>query len=87
MNNDLISRGDLRNNRPEFMNEKIVRDTKYQTAKDRTYAKAWNTCNSYWLDIIANAPTVEAYSFEQVQELVKLNRQFAQEIEKTDMRR
>ncbi len=30
---------------------------------------------------IANAPTVEAYPFEQVQELVKLNQQFAQEIE------
>ena len=32
-------------------------------------------------DIIDNAPTVEAYPFEQVQELVKLNQQFAQEIE------
>lgn len=31
--------------------------------------------------IIDNAPTVEAYPFEQVQELVKLNQQFAQEIE------
>ena len=30
---------------------------------------------------IDNAPTVEAYPFEQVQELVKLNQQFAQEIE------
>ena len=30
---------------------------------------------------IANAPTIEAYSFEQLQELVKLNQQFAQEIE------
>lgn len=32
-------------------------------------------------ETIDNAPTVEAYSFEQVQELVKLNQQFAQEIE------
>ena len=32
-------------------------------------------------NIIDNAPTVEAYPFEQVQELVKLNQQFAQEIE------
>ena len=31
--------------------------------------------------LIDNAPTVEAYPFEQVQELVKLNQQFAQEIE------
>lgn len=30
---------------------------------------------------IDNAPTVEAYPFEQVKELVKLNQQFAQEIE------
>lgn len=33
------------------------------------------------LNIIDNAPTVEAYPFEQVQELVNLNQQFAQEIE------
>lgn len=31
--------------------------------------------------IIDNAPSIEAYPFEQVQELVKLNQQFAQEIE------
>lgn len=30
---------------------------------------------------IDNAPTIEAYPFEQVQELVKLNQQFAQDIE------
>lgn len=30
---------------------------------------------------IDNAPAVQAYPFEQVQELVKLNQQFAQEIE------
>lgn len=32
-------------------------------------------------EIVDNAPTVDAYPFEQVQELVKLNQQFAQEIE------
>ncbi len=32
-------------------------------------------------ELIDNAPTVEAYPFEQVQELVELNQQFAQEIE------
>jgi len=32
-------------------------------------------------EMIDNVPTVEAYPFEQVQELVKLNQQFAQEIE------
>lgn len=31
--------------------------------------------------LIDNAPTVDAYPFEQVQELVKLNQQFAEEIE------
>ena len=59
MNGDLISRDDLINNKPEFMNEKVVRDTKYRTAKDRIYARAWNACNSYWLNAIKNASTVE----------------------------
>lgn len=58
MNNDLISRSELINAKPVFMNEEVVRDTKYRTTKDRIYAKAWNACNSYWLDIIDNAPTV-----------------------------
>lgn len=55
---ELISRNALINNKPEFMNEKVVRDTKYRTTKDRIYAKAWNACNSYWLNTIDNAPTV-----------------------------
>lgn len=59
MNTDLISREALENAKPEFMNEKVVRDTKYRTTKDRIYAKAWNACNSYWLDTIDNALTVE----------------------------
>jgi hypothetical protein len=59
MNDDLISRKALINAKPEFMNEKIVRDTKYQTSKVRIYAKAWNACNSYWLDTIKIAPVVE----------------------------
>ena len=33
------------------------------------------------LNLINHASTVAAYSFEQVQELVKLNQRFAQEIE------
>jgi hypothetical protein len=59
MNNDLINREALINAKPEFMNEKIVRDTKYRTTKDRIYAKAWNACNSYWLNTIKNAPASE----------------------------
>ena len=35
----------------------------------------------YVHQIIDNAPSVDAYPFEQLQELVKLNQQFAQEIE------
>ena len=54
---DLISRETLINTKPEFMNEQVVRDTKYRTTKDRIYAKAWNVCNSYWLNIIDNAMT------------------------------
>lgn len=59
MENDLIGREDLINAKPEFMNENVVRDTKYRTAKDRIYAKAWNACNYYWLNTIKNAPAVE----------------------------
>ena len=59
MKNDSISREALINVKPEFMNEKVVRNTKYRTTKDRIYAKAWNACNSYWLNTIDNAPTVE----------------------------
>lgn len=59
MNDDLISRKVLINAKPEFMDEKIVRDTKYQTSKDRIYARAWNACNSYWLNTIENAPSDE----------------------------
>lgn len=55
MNDDLISREALINAKPEFMNEKIVCDTKYQTSKARVYAKAWNACNSYWLNVIKSA--------------------------------
>lgn len=56
---DLISREALINAKPEFMNEKVVRDTKYQTTKDRIYAKAWNACNSYWLNTIKNASALQ----------------------------
>jgi hypothetical protein len=66
MTNDLISREALINAKPEFMNEKIVRDTKYQTSKDRIYAKAWNACNSYWLNTIKNALTVDTPSGEAI---------------------
>lgn len=66
---NLISREALKTNKPEFMNEKVVRDIKYQTTKDRIYAKAWNDCNSYWLNIIDNAPSIKAYTEKEVQEI------------------
>ena len=59
LNNDLISRSALINSKTEFMNYYIILDTKYRTTKYRIYAKAWNACNSYWLNTIDNAPTVE----------------------------
>ena len=68
MNNDLISRSDLINAKPEFMNEKVIRDTKYRTTKDRIYANAWNACNTYWLNTIKNAPTVEEVSVIEFKE-------------------
>lgn len=64
MNEDLIRRDILINSKPEFMNEKVVRDTKYQTAKDRIYAKAWNACNSCWLNTIKNAPNYASVEIE-----------------------
>ena len=67
----LIDSDDLINAKPEFMNEKIVRVTKYQTAKDRIYAKAWNACNSYWLNTIKNASTVDFPDWYKVYEDVK----------------
>lgn len=72
MNNDLISRDDLINAKPEFRNEKVVRDTKYRTAKDRIYAKAWNACNSYWLNTIKNASTVKEQQTEEAKEDMRL---------------
>ena len=68
---DLISRKALINAKPEFMNEKIVRGTKYRTTKDRVYAKAWNACNSYWLNTIDNVPTVLACRKLEQMSLVK----------------
>lgn len=78
-NNDLISRKDLINAKPEFMNEKVVRDTKYRTTKDRIYAKAWNACNRYWLNTIKNAPTVKARQVGHSCDTCKYNRKIITE--------
>ena len=71
MNNDLISRSALKEIIETY--RPIALFTDKEVGKNRMV--------DYCLAEIDNAPTVEAYSFEQVQELVKLNQQFAQEIE------
>lgn len=68
MNNDLISRSELIKAFDIIVNNSATNE--------------WQTLPiTHIKQIIENAPTVEAYPFEQVQELVKLNQQFAQEIE------
>lgn len=67
MGNDLISRSALK---------KAIK-----SYADDQYAENEYLGECSIMNIIDNAPTVEAYPFEQVQELVKLNQQFAQEIE------
>ncbi len=70
MNDDLISREWLEDAFDNLCchNCKICRNFK-------------NEDSFYKCALIDKAPPTEAYSFEQVQELVKLNQQFAQEIE------
>ena len=38
--------------KPEFLNEKIVRESADETMHDRWYAKGWNECNNAWMDNI-----------------------------------
>lgn len=68
---DLISR--------EVLLKAMEEERQYLLARGQTGAE--HILVHYCLPLIDNAPTVEAYPFEQVQELVKLNQQFAQEIE------
>jgi len=69
MSDDLISR------------EALKRKLQYVYSCDYIGSKSKEGIVSDIIDAIDNAPTIEAYPFEQVQELVKLNQQFAQEIE------
>ena len=62
---DLISRSELK---------KILKENEWIT--DDPFADG-----GVLEEIIDNVPSIETYPFEQVQELVKLNQQFAQEIE------
>ena len=48
---DLISRSELKENRPEFLNQNQRGHTQYNSG--------WNDAISYFLDLIDNAPTVE----------------------------
>lgn len=61
--------------------EALKRKLQYIYSCDYIDSKSKEGIASDIIDEIDNVPTVDAYPFEQVQELVKLNQQFAQEIE------
>ena len=42
----------------EFRNEKVIRESKYKTEKDRAYAKGWNACNNAWINAILNDDSI-----------------------------
>lgn len=69
--NDLISRAEAIELKPEFLNPNVNRETKEQTAIDRAYARGWNSCNTHWIkEIIEDLPSAQPerltdYSFEE----------------------
>lgn len=68
---DLISRAEAIELKPEFLNPNVNRETKEQTAIDRAYARGWNSCNTHWIkEIIEDLPSAQPerltdYSFEE----------------------
>lgn len=57
--NDLISRAEAIELKPEFLNPNVNRETKEQTAIDRAYARGWNSCNTHWIDEISKLPSAQ----------------------------
>lgn len=58
--NDLISRAEAIELKPEFLNPNVNRETKEQTAIDRAYARGWNSCNTHWIkEIIEDLPSAQ----------------------------
>ena len=57
---DLISRAEAIELKPEFLNPNVNRETKEQTAIDRAYARGWNSCNTHWIkEIIEDLPSAQ----------------------------
>lgn len=57
---DLISRAETIELKPEFLNPNVNRETKEQTAIDRAYARGWNSCNTHWIkEIIEDLPSAQ----------------------------
>ena len=54
MGNDLISRTELLNQRPEYLN------TKHVDIEKALFAKGWNACNSEYYSLITDAADVDA---------------------------
>lgn len=58
--NDLISRAEAIELKPEFLNPNVNRETKEQTAIDRAYTRGWNSCNTHWIkEIIEDLPSAQ----------------------------
>lgn len=68
---DLISRVELKNHRPEYLNEKM------DNTEKANYNKGWNACNTFWLNILKEQPT--AYNVAWVLEQLEKNMQIAKE--------
>lgn len=56
---DCISRAEVIQSRPEWLDENVERDTPEQTLIDREYSKGWNKCLQAFLDNIKQLPSVK----------------------------
>lgn len=46
---DNITEASILECKPEFLSEKVVRESADETMHDRWYAKGWNDCNNTWI--------------------------------------
>lgn len=75
--NDLISRAEAIELKPEFLNPNVNRETKEQTAIDRAYARGWNSCNTHWIkEIIEDLPSALPETCEGCKHLGKWENEF-----------
>lgn len=56
---DCVSRKEVMQSKPEWLNENVERDTSEQTLIDREYSKGWNKCLQVFLDNIKQLPSIK----------------------------